>query len=379
MKKIGISTLYTGYNYGSALQAFAVKTIVNNIGYDAEILHLPGSLVHGRDIRINKLATILLHTIFHPKEFIKTFIRYRSSINARFIPGTKELFEAFINEYLRPYDIKYKNLKNIANDSYHAFICGSDQIWDADTHYVDPFYYLRYAPYNMRIAFAPSFGKDKLADYNKEKIKEYITGIKYKSIREETGAEIIHMLTGERVQVLLDPTLTVEKVQWENISYDKLVDTNYLLVYFLNEPSKQVKSIIKKLAHRNKYKIIAIPYIFNDNNFVDITIPAGPREFISLVRHASFVCTDSFHGTAFSLKFNTPFYTFERNYGIAEDQSSRIVSLLKKTNTIQRYCKDKITSYSNINFEYVNIVLDSERKKSLQYIEGALFKIGCQD
>ena len=96
---------------------------------------------------------------------------------------------------------------------------------------------------------------------------------------------------------------------------------------------------------------------------------------MKLVKNASIVCTDSFHGTAFSLNFGVPFYTFERNYGVAAKQSSRILSLLNLTGTMHRFCTGKAAlSNEPIDFTYVSMVLESERQKSMKYLSDSIIE-----
>ena len=170
MKKIGVATVYTGYNYGSALQAYATKQILSDMGYEAEILKISGSLVKGRDIRLKKLFTVAFRSLIH-KGGVKSLKNYSSSISKEFKEGTIELFHDFFCKEISPLVLSFSNLRKKAkNSEYAAFICGSDQVWNSAVFYVDPFYYLRFAPLEKRIAFAPSFGRDFVPDYNKKKI-----------------------------------------------------------------------------------------------------------------------------------------------------------------------------------------------------------------
>ena len=101
MKKIGIATVYTGYNYGSVLQAFATKKILSDMGYEAEILKINGSLVKGRDIRLKKLITIAWRSLLH-KNGAKSLKNYSTSMSKEFKEGTVELFDEFINSEISP-------------------------------------------------------------------------------------------------------------------------------------------------------------------------------------------------------------------------------------------------------------------------------------
>lgn len=372
MKKIGIATVYTGYNYGSALQAYATKYILSDMGYQADIIKISGSLAKGRDVRLGKLITIACRSMFH-KGGIKSLKNYSSSISKEFQEGTVELFDEFINNEINPHMISYRKLKKKAKgDEYFAFICGSDQVWNSGVFYVDPFYYLRFAPFDKRIAFAPSFGREFVPDYNKRKIKKYVSDVKYKSVREKSGAKIIKELTGKESSVLIDPTLVLDRADWTSLLRNETSrKENYLLAYFLDSPSEKACNAMKRISEKYNLEIVRLPYVFKDLERNNVE-SAGPKEFVGYVKNATCVCTDSFHGTAFSLNFNVPFYTFERRYGSAENQSSRVKSLLEMTNHLCRYEPDSIDLCMDISFEESNRILESERRKSREYLERIL-------
>lgn len=372
MKKIGIATVYTGYNYGSALQAYATKKLLSSMGYEAEVLKIRGSLVKGRDVRLGKLITIAWKSLLH-KNGIKSLKNYGTNMSKEFGEGTVELFHEFINDEISPLLVSYGDLRKKANGTeYIAFICGSDQVWNSAVFYVDPFYYLRFAPFEKRIAFAPSFGRDFVPDYNKKKIGKYISGIKHKSVREASGVDIIKELTGEDSIVLIDPTLVLNRTEWLsllNIEGNKKEE--YLLTYFLDSPSQKAKQAVKYISERYGLEIINLPYVFKDDCFNNVK-SAGPREFVEYINNAAFVCTDSFHGTAFSLNFNIPFFTFERAYGNAGNQSARIESILKMTGHFNRYEAENFDSCMEISFKKSNEILDCERSRSRDYLASTL-------
>ena len=195
-RKIGIATLYTGFNFGSSLQAHAVKTLVEELGYDVEIWKVKGSIIKGRDIRLRKLFMMALKAIVVKGGF-KQFKNYQKGYAKKASDESKEKFIQFANEFLPIRTLTYSKMRKLAKtQEYKAFICGSDQIWSGTALYVDPVYYLQFAPKERRIALAPSFGKDTIPDYNRKKIKKYISQIPYKSVREISGVNIIKELTG---------------------------------------------------------------------------------------------------------------------------------------------------------------------------------------
>lgn len=372
-RKIGIATVYTGFNYGSALQAFAVKRLLSSMGYEGELLKLGGSLLPGRDVRIKKTLTVICRSMLHSGG-MKSLKNYSDSIKKPLSPESTELFRQFADYSLRPREIKYKELKKSAEtDEYLAFICGSDQIWNSAVFYVDPFYYLQFAPKEKRISFAPSFGRDFIPEYNRKKIKKFVSEINHKSVREESGVDLIKALTGDTAQVLIDPTLVLDKEEWtESLKLKDKNDEKYLLAYFLDEPSEKAKEAVKHLSEKYGLKIIGLPYSFDGTLWSDNIPDAGPSEFVEYIKNASFVCTDSFHGTAFSLNFNIPFYTFERNYGNAGKQSERIKSILNIVSRKERYEPESFEKAFDISFEAVNRVLDEQRARSKKYLSDIL-------
>lgn len=365
-------TVFSAFNYGSSLQALAGKHIIQKLQYDCNLVRL-NSLVKGRDVRLGKLITILYRSLLLKKNnALKT---YGTSYNKAFIEGTEEKFYAFTKEYLNPINVTWGELKRRAKDALACF-SGSDQIWNSSTLYVDPLYYLRFAPKHKRIALSPSFGRDFIADYNKDKMKEWISDYPYLSVREDSGVKLIKELTGREALHLLDPTLIINADEWRNILSVEDKPNDYILAYFLDKPSALAMESLKVLKEKLNCKIIAIPYKFDNMDYCDEPVAAGPKEFVELVANAKVVCTDSFHGTVFALNMHTPFFAFEREYGSANKQSERLLSILRKVDMLDRYQPHNVVDeVENLNFKYSEEVLNSERKKAYDYVSNAINSI----
>lgn len=372
MKKVLLTTVFSGYNYGSSLQALATKTILKELGYDCRLVAMK-SLIKGRDIRIKKLITILIRSWFiRDKNGANALSTYKGSYNKVMIGDSVTRFEQFTNEYLEPHYMSWNSMKRLAKECVACF-AGSDQIWNSSTMYVDPMYYLRFAPAEKRIAFAPSFGRDFVAEYNKKKMSKWISSFACLSVREDSGIKLIKELTGRDAIHLIDPTLMVKGETWKKALNLQDKQKNYILTYFLDKPSESARKAIAELKETLKCEVIAIPYQFDDMSYCDEVVPTGPIEFLDLITNAKCVLTDSFHGTAFSINLHTPFYVFGRNYGTAHSQNSRIESILKMTNMQDRFepC-DKLEEWDYVDFEYSENILAEERKKSKKYIVEAI-------
>lgn len=373
MKKVGITTVFTGYNYGSLLQAFALQEYISQMGYDSHIVWCDEGMIKGRDVRLKKLFVMCIRMIWRPRLFRKGFGTYAAAFNRNLDKATKQKFLQFTQENLRIRKYSIRRLRRLAKtDEYQAFVCGSDQIWNATAMYVDPLYYLRFAPRQKRVAYAPSFGKDEIPPYNKKVIKKYMSEIPQLSIRERQGQRIIKELIDRDVPVMIDPTLLFDREFWlKKVSTQK--KTPYLLLYFLDRPSDVIKQQIQNLINLLNVEVIVVPNkeAWHDSlpkvNFE----PSGPFNFVELIANAELVCTDSFHGMVFAINLNVPFIIFQREYGKASDQSSRIESLLDIVGLKKRFVRSGAELPDNIqsiNFNRANEVLVEKRNEAHDYL-----------
>ena len=367
--RVLLATVFTGYNYGSSLQAFAGKTVIRKMGYDC-MLVARRSLVKGRNVHVGKLLVMLYRTVKLRGES-NSLSTFQKQYARTMIGNSAECFDSFIAENISPHYFSWRKLRTMASECLACF-AGSDQIWNSSSLYVDPLYYLRFAPASKRVAFAPSFGRSFIPDYNVAKMSEWIRSFACLSAREDSGVKLIKEYTGRDAVQLIDPTLMLSREEWADALRLKTVNKKYILAYFLDEPSPKAQELMRQLSVRLNCKVVALPYAFSDMSYSDEVVAAGPKEFLELIKSAVAVCTDSFHGTAFSINFHTSFYVFERNYGSAQKQSSRIVSLLTQMNMLHRYEASEVEDNWNIDFSFSDIVLKQERTKAEQYIVNSI-------
>ena len=369
MESVLLTTTYTGFNYGTSLQALAGKYIISKLGYSCDFVR-PKSLVKGRDIRVGKLVQILCRAIWLGQ--IKGLLPFIDSYKKNFVEGTESKFFEYNQLFLEPEELNWHEMKEAAKKAV-ACVAGSDQIWISVALYIDPIYYLRFAPSYKRIAFAPSFGRDFIAEYNKRKIGKWVSEIPYLSIRERSGVTLIKNLTGRSCIQLIDPTLGVSRDEWIDLLSLKEGKKDYILTYFLDAPSEYAKKKIAELKEALKCEVVNIPFVFEDMSFCDRVACAGPKEFLELILNAKLVCTDSFHGSAFSVNFRTPFFVFERMYGSASKQSARILSLLQKFHLESRYENEiSLSHWDKIDFESADTVLTQERFKIFEFLKNSI-------
>lgn len=375
MKKVAIVNRTNLKNYGSVLQVYALYEAVKKLGYDAEVIWEQGSLSRNYDFRPNKIISTGCKLLTHPKLLKSTFSSVRYVQQHVISEQTIQMFDAFVDSYIKRtfYPPKMMKQRKVGR-MYDKFICGSDQIWCTTTLYVDPLMYLRFAPKEKRIAYAPSLGRDYIPDFNKREMKRYIMDIPNVSVRESMGQKLIRELTGLNIPVVLDPTLLIEKTCWDSVKAVQTGNSDYVLCYFLSTPTKETQlKLLEYIKQINKPVIGLNSRLEYLEGHVQIVYPdCGPQEFISFIENANCVMTDSYHGMLFSITYQKQFWSIEREYG-EFDQSSRQLSILNMLGLENRYCRvvDELAP-DKIDYSSVDRILVTEREKSVSFLKRAL-------
>lgn len=371
MKKVAIMTWYNYTNFGTVFQAVALFNTVLKLGYYPMIIHyIPHQkLVTRKGIykRLNFYGKML-------EEMINKYI-----INQNLIKDEKRdrAFESFLNRYVK-LTVPCKTDSELfrLNEEFDAFICGSDQIW-APTLFNSKYFLDFVQDENKMISYAPSIGLPVIEDkYVRHLMKQYIGRFKHLSVREEQGKYLIQELCGKEAIVVLDPTLLLTTNEWNNMTSYKIESDPYILCYFLGTNSQSWRHI-NILSKKTGLSVKIIP-IFNRDfkRGYEAVSGVGPAEFLGLIRDATFVCTDSLHGTIFSILYRKPFYVYERfSNKDWNNQNSRIYNLLKMTGLEHRLVKDTSKVEDNpldCDFTDAHLRIDRKRDFSLSYLENSL-------
>jgi len=366
-KKVAIVTWYKYLNYGTALQATALYHQIETLGY------APVMVQYEPKGHIKK---------FTKKFFLKSAVKkVRNFFNAIHIsPSREELFLSYLHDKITETTpcVSYPELYDL-NQSMDAFVCGSDQVWSPLCF--DDKYFLSFVeqPKKM-VAYAPSFGCEEIADsIIKEKTKALVSRFSHLSVREQQGVALIKNLTGQNAEQVLDPTLLMSAEEWDSfvdVEHIQKPDVPYILCYFLGNEKKYQKTV-EQLSKASGLPVYVIPITKRQRKSAScVPFEVGPREFVSLIKHASYVCTDSFHGMAFSINYHIPFFAFKRFADNAGDnQNSRIYSLLKLLKFEDRLVdksKFDIKNKLSCDFEYANKKLNEQRELSTKFLKECL-------
>lgn len=340
--KIGLVTFFRN-NFGSALQCYATKKFLQKNGYECDVLYEYSYGYEKLKNRIKYLSKIALCSLLY-REFAKNRKEIKmSERKATLSKESKFLINWFCETVLQPKGLEYSllNDKQFA-DVYDFFIAGGDQIWGGG-YLVRPFMFLEFAPNEKKIALCPSFGVETIKKFNVRPFKKSIKKFKKLSVREKSGQRIIADLTGRQVPILSDPVMLLNIDEWHEFAENSSIrHQNYVFVHFLDMPSASTIQSINQIAEILNSNIICFANNYStydslkEHTFVD----GSPYDYVSLIENASFVCTDSFHTSHFSIIFNRKFFTFERNYGHYNKQSTRIHNLFSTYECSERFIND---------------------------------------
>lgn len=369
MYKVGIMTWFQHRNYGTALQAVAMSEIIKKIGYSPIVIQYYYNKVEPYDVT-QKIKRIIR----------KVINRLDSTGMPSYVSKKREnKFEEFLlNNLSFSNECRTQSELEALNGKFDCFVCGSDQIWG--TAYFKPHYFLDFV-YDDRkkIAYAPSIGTPKVDDKRVGKeVARLCSSFAYLSTREEAGSKIIHDLTDRDVKTVLDPTLLLYKDDWNKLLDSKceLPKSPYLIAYMLGYNESHWKNIYD-ISEKLNLDVKIIPVFQNDTERKDcITDPIGPAEFLALIKNSDYVCTDSFHGMAFSVNFGKQFTVFERfKKHDAYNQNSRIYNLTGKLNLSDRIFRKEADIQmidSKIDYEHVSEVRKVLVNDSVNYLKTAL-------
>ncbi len=376
-KKVAIVNRTNLKNYGSVLQVYALCNAVKKLGYESEVVWQSGNMCKNYDIRPNKAFKTALKLLCHPTllwSTIKTILEVKGNVidEGKVKKFDEFVAKNFVQSFYAPDEIE----KVAASDKYSKFICGSDQIWCTTTLYPDPMMYLRFAPQKKRVAYAPSLGRNYIPNYNKRTLKKYIKDIPCVSVREDEGYRLIKELTGREVAVVSDPTLLMRNNEWDELKESVQLPKKYVLCYFLDEPTADVKSAICKYAHKKDLDIVILGKLgsvdFPSDHIYQPT--AGPGEFLTIISIAEMVITDSYHGMLFAINYHRNFWSVERGYS-QFDQSSRQLTVLSKLGMEERYVKSNFNfTDAEIDYEKVQAKIDDFVAYSMNYLKTSLEK-----
>ena len=379
MKKVAVVVCPNIRNFGSVLQSYATQKAVTKLGYDNEYI---------KYTKTKKTAYKYLIQLLIPSIMAERFSVLKRKLfqrkNKELISRRNKAFDEFVDKYMTasPKYTGYDELRRNAK-KYSIAVLGSDQVWNPINSGSD-FYTLNWlGRKTKRIAYAPSFGVSDVPLLLTGFYKNFLAKFDHLSVREIRGSKIVKKLTGRKAPVVCDPTLLFEADEWDDILPEKPVaEGKYIFCYFLgnrNEPRKCVLELAKKTG----LPIVMMPFFGEiseyDNKLGAVIIDnPDPSHFVSAVRNAEYVCTDSYHGTVFSIIYRKKVMVFRRHSADSNKNTfSRLESLLSiagmKDRVVNDVWEDRFLT-ENIDYDRVHENIGKMRKYSWNYLSNALKK-----
>ncbi|EJF07461.1 Polysaccharide pyruvyl transferase [Thiovulum sp. ES] len=327
--KIALITIHNANNYGAVLQAYATKKILSQYGETSTIDYENRFLNHHLDILRFDMSVHgikkLVHDILRFPYRLKAIGRFKNFIKSNMNLTQKLSADGLMQGKAGKFDI---------------YICGSDQIWNpeivSEDKFIDPIFFLSFANKGAKkLSYASSTGHHNYTDKEKKELAKLLEDFNLITTRESDGVKKLQEILPNRdIHHVLDPTLLLSKEEWLEALDIKLEEPKekYILVYSVPR-TELIRKAIDYYAYKLNMKVVAIDQmLFPLSKKIDTHIKdAGPKEFIELYANASFVITDSFHGTCFAVNFGKPFVSIS-----AGKRANRIISLLSILNINER-------------------------------------------
>ncbi|MRX79393.1 polysaccharide pyruvyl transferase family protein [Enorma shizhengliae] len=353
--KVGIVTIQGRFNYGNRLQNYAVDWIYRQSGYTAESLLLdrPFSIMQAAKNTTKKLLGKMppAPESMMSANRLAAFDKFNSCIALRTL---KSLSEEVIDEYC-------------------FFSAGSDQIWRMGrSAYDEDWRFLQFSRPEQRIALAPSFGTDApLSSAQLRRLAKYIDGYSRISVREETGARFIKEASGRDASIICDPTLVLSVQDWHSVADERIIPNyDYVFAYLLGGVSEETEKVLDVASRQGE-----LPVIYLSDREKEGEPAAGPAEFISLIENASWIVTDSFHGSVFSAIFQRPLTIVRRGGNSAKrpQMFGRLETLADKLGIEHKIYGSQDFDFSrSADYEGVSEAIERERSKFMEYLEACL-------
>ena len=383
-KNVGLMTLNSQmYNYGGILQEYALQKAIElltprcqiidyNVSTELTTFSIKRSI---QNISFDKISNRIMSRFSSDRVMVSVDVSDK-------VEERRKRFDIFRNDFLCLSNrYVYPQLTEVELD-YDILICGSDQIWNPD--YNIPSFFMGFGKAKVvRAVYAASIGKSVLTKYQKKVYSRYLKNIDYVSVREESAREMMQPYCEKSIYNVLDPTLLLDVAEWKQLAeISDLQYSEYIFCYFLENTKEKIEEATN-FAKKAGKRIIVIPYLHDAYEecyeyFGDIKLSSvGPSDFLSLIKNADFVITDSFHATVFSLIFGRTFYVFNRKSG-NYNMNTRIENLLlminsedrlivsedlRKIDPVQRVIHNfevEIQPYKKYSVEFLKMVIYSE-------------------
>lgn len=362
-------TFHAASNHGAALQAYALQTYLRKMGHDPFFINYQ----YGNQLT-KGVRGLIGRTPGNTLEKLDKRARLRP-------------FFLFQGKWLNVGRDYYNDIDELCGNPPEAdvYLCGSDQVWNpqfltntSDEHA----FWLDFGGRSVRrIAYAPSFGVTELSEIVGSRYACLVKSFDAVSIREKSGLEILEKIGRNDAVVVPDPTLLLQPDEYTKIELNKgfSLSKPYIFSYQLKTRrssvsiASEINNVARNVLGFDLYHSYTVSFFYN----VLFRRYLNPGEWLHKLRNSSFVVTNSFHGTVFSLLFHRPFVTILRQ-GASSGMNGRIESLLDcvglQHRTVADFDVKRVQSLcrEEINWQAIDEKVASFRLVGHQFLERSL-------
>lgn len=369
--KVGILTFQASHNCGSMLQAFALqKVLERELNAEVEIIDYANknsrNLYGFIDWRLNR------------KSLLRSF---NNITHYNVVKQSRGEYEDFKKRYLVLSDKSLRNTKELAEyiSKYDILIAGGDQVWNVKCTDAGKEYYLDFVHNIRKISYSPSLGGINILKYADDLsyYKSILQEFEKISVREPNGKKWLEELSGRDVTIVADPTLLLTQKEWEELLPVPEIEGKYIFNYAFYHNFEEVNEAIEHISKRTGMPV----YILDHKSYSFYHLDkygffkyekTGPLAMLGLMKNASLVMTQSFHGTLFSALFHRKFWSYNtEEYYYSDDD--RATAILHQFGLDERYVKiqdlrDAPFLFDEIDYDSVDARIKLLRDHSLEYI-----------
>ena len=361
MKQAGIVTFHKSCNYGAVLQAYALMSVVNDLGYDTHVI----------DYQYVESKRMSFSAFLKKKPSVKQFVHYclRPFLKSPMGKVRERNFQQFRTIYMNE-SAAVHTPEELSGLAYDLYISGSDQIWNyhITNHVFDPVFFLQFDTGAKKLIYAASSQNPPYEPDKEQELKVLLDKMDFPvTVREKQLADYVERLTGHTVPQVIDPTLLAGREPLDRIQLPEVNRPPYVLMYQIDANPRTDVSIetLERHFHCDAYSFSG-PKNSRDTKRLGVM---GPDEFLAMLKNADYIVTNSFHGIALSLLYHKQFFVYE-NGGVM----SRIDSLLESVSLTDRKIKmtADIDVSKTIDYDKVDQGLDTLRQQSLEILKNAI-------
>lgn len=353
--KVGIITFIEGTNFGACLQAHATQIVLEKIGCEALLIYY-GFIDDYKYFPFGK---------GNIKTFIANLMYYR-------LRKSQHLAFNEFRKKMKIYPQKLYSIRDFKNivEYFDVFFIGSDQVWNSYLPIDLRITLLEFVSSSdrMKVSYASSFGENDVPENLTLRYREALSEFKQLSVREKVGQNFLREKLGLNCELHIDPSMLLSARDWEPFLEPIEVQNEFLLLYDMQH-DKNILNFAKEIANKENLIIYALSRVNILDKQVRMLYNVSPGKFLTLIKEAKVVVTDSFHGTVFSIIFHKQFFSYVNELN-GKVKSKRIINLLETFNIedriINKYQHKKI---SLINYYSIESLLEFQRERSFEYLK----------